>query len=83
MVILMGLTLSHRKVLHYQQIKEHFVLLPIESMKLVGNICCNFGSMYISIALYLYPYDFDIFSPIYYFHIMCTFSIIILLYHDL
>ena len=45
MVILMGLKLSHRKILHYQQIKEHFVLLPIESMKLVGNICCNFGSI--------------------------------------
>ena len=45
MVILMGLKLSHRKILHYQQIKEHFVLLPIESMKLVGNIFCNFGSI--------------------------------------
>ena len=24
-----------------------FVLLLIESLKFVGNICCNFGSMYI------------------------------------
>ena len=72
MVILIGLILSHRKVLHYQQIKEHFVLLPIESMKIVGNICYNFGSMYISIALYLYPYDFDIFFILYITFILCV-----------
>ena len=52
MVILMGLTLSHRKILHYQQIKEHFVLLPIESIKLVGNIVVILDQlMYIPIAL--------------------------------
>ena len=37
-VILMGLALSNTKILHYQQIEEHFVLLLIEYMKLVGNI---------------------------------------------
>ena len=46
-VILMGLAHSHRKIIDYQQIKEHFILLLIESMKLVRNICCNFESMYI------------------------------------
>ena len=52
MVILMGLTFSHRKILHYQQIKEYFVLLPIESIKLVGNIVVILDQlMYISIAL--------------------------------
>ena len=40
MVILMSLALSHKKILHYQQIKKHFVLIPIESMKLVQNLYC-------------------------------------------
>ena len=33
-----GLSLSYRKIFHYQQIKEHLVLLLIESMKLIANI---------------------------------------------
>ena len=41
MVILMGLALSNTKILHYQQIEEHFVLLLIELMKLVENIKKN------------------------------------------
>ena len=36
MVILMGLTLSHRKVLYYQKIKEHFLLLPMNLSNLLG-----------------------------------------------
>ena len=79
MVILMGFTLSHKRIIYYQQIEEQYVLLLIESMKLVRNILLQFWiNVYID-SLFSYPYDFDIiFFYLYDFHIMCTFSIIII-----
>ena len=60
-IILMGLALSNTKILHYQQIEEHFCTLTHRIYEACWKYKkCSFGSMYICIAFFPYSYDFDI-----------------------